>query len=255
MDTLSVVLITYNEEKHIGNCLDSILSVADEIIIVDSFSNDSTMDICNKYPTRIIQNKFRDFSSQRNFAMSLATKSYLLFIDADEVLSEELIAEISKLKNVGFAKEVYTINRLTSFCDKWIKHGMWYPDKIQRLIKQGIANWTGEVHEKLYFVKPPSKGFIKGHLLHYSYDSVGQLVEKLEKYTSIQSMQMFKEKKQVTWIKIYINPVWAFFSGYFLKLGLLDGWQGLIIQYSIAFQTKRKYVKLKKLYLGQKNNI
>ena len=100
MDTLSVVLITYNEEKHIGNCLDSILSVADEIIIVDSFSNDSTMDICNKYPTRIIQNKFRDFSSQRNFAMSLATKSYLLFIDADEVLSEELIAEISKLKKL-----------------------------------------------------------------------------------------------------------------------------------------------------------
>ena len=254
MDTLSVVLITYNEEKHIGKCLDSIMSVADEIVIVDSFSKDATMDICNKYPTKIIQNKFQDFSSQRNFAMSLATKSHLLCIDADEVLSEELAAEIALLKKEGFEKEVYTINRLTSFCGKWIKHGMWYPDKIQRLIKHGVAHWIGEVHEKLHFNKPPSKGFIKGHLLHYSYDSVGQLVEKLEKYTSIQSMQMFKEKKQATWIKIYINPVWAFFSGYFLKLGFLDGWQGIIIQYSIAFQTKRKYIKLKKLYLGENEN-
>jgi glycosyltransferase involved in cell wall biosynthesis len=255
MDTLSVILITYNEEKHIGKCLDSIMSVADEIIIVDSFSNDATIDICKHYPTKVIQNKFFDFSSQRNLAMSLASKSYLLFIDADEVLSEELADEISKFKNEGFEKEVYSINRLTSFCGKWIKHGMWYPDKIQRLIKQGVANWIGEVHEKLNFTIPPSKGFIKGHLLHYSYDSVGQLVEKLEKYTSIQSKQMFKENKKATWIKIYINPVWAFFSGYFLKLGFLDGWQGIIIQYSIAFQTKRKYIKLKKLYLSQKGNI
>jgi glycosyltransferase involved in cell wall biosynthesis len=255
MDTLSVILITYNEEKHIGKCLDSIMSVADEIIIVDSFSNDATIDICKHYPTKVIQNKFCDFSSQRNLAMSLASKSYLLFIDADEVLSEELAAEISKFKNEGFEKEVYSINRLTSFCGKWIKHGMWYPDKIQRLIKQGVANWIGEVHEKLNFTIPASKGFIKGHLLHYSYDSVGQLVEKLEKYTSIQSKQMFKENKKATWIKIYINPVWAFFSGYFLKLGFLDGWQGIIIQYSIAFQTKRKYIKLKKLYVSQKGNI
>jgi len=254
MDTLSVVIITYNEEKHIGKCLDSVVAVADEIVIVDSYSSDATMDICNKYPTKIIQNKFSDFSSQRNLAMSLATKSYLFFIDADEVISEELATEIGTLKKVGFEKDVYTINRLTNFCGKWIKHGMWYPDKIQRIVKHGVANWTGEVHEKLFFDKPPRKGFIKGHLLHYSYDSVGQLVEKLEKYTSIQSLQMFKEKKQVTWIKIYINPVWAFFSGYILKLGFLDGWQGIIIQYSIAFQTKRKYIKLKKLYLGQKGN-
>jgi glycosyltransferase involved in cell wall biosynthesis len=251
MDTLSVILITYNEEKHIGKCLDSVREVADEIIIVDSFSNDATLDICNKYPTKVIQNKFCDFSSQRNFAMSLASKSYLLFIDADEVLSDELADEISELKNKGFEKEAYTINRLTSFCGKWIKHGMWYPDKIQRLIKHGVANWIGEVHEKLVFINPPNKGFIKGHLLHYSYDSVGQLVEKLEKYTTIQSKQMFKEKKKATWIKIYINPLWAFISGYFLKLGFLDGWQGIIIQYSIAFQTKRKYVKLKNLYRGK----
>ena len=147
MDTLSAVIITYNEEKHIGKCLDSVVTVADEIIIVDSYSNDSTMDICNKYPTKIIQNKFSDFSSQRNLAMSLATKSYLLFIDADEVVSNELATEIAAFKKEGFKKDVYTINRLTSFCGKWIKHGMWYPDQIQRIVKYGVANWTGEVHE------------------------------------------------------------------------------------------------------------
>ena len=136
MDTLSVAIITYNEEKHISKCLDSITAVADEIIIVDSYSNDSTMDICNKYPTKIIQNKFSDFSSQRNLAMSLATKSYLLFIDADEVISDELATKIAALKKEGFVKDVYTINRLTRFCGKWIKHGMWYPDKIQRIVKQ-----------------------------------------------------------------------------------------------------------------------
>ena len=248
MDTLSVVIITFNEEMHIGRCLDSVKTVADEIIIVDSFSTDATLDICSKYDVKFHQNKFSDFSSQRNLAMSLASKSYLLFIDADEVLSEALTEEILALKIEGFNKEVYTLNRLTNFCGKWIKHGMWYPDKIQRLVKQDIAIWAGDVHENLTFQVSPTKGRIKGHLLHYSYDSVGQLVDKLEKYTSIQSKQMFKQKKKATWIKIYINPVWAFISGYFIKLGFLDGWQGLIIQYSIAFQTKRKYSKLKKLW-------
>ena len=248
MDTLSVIIITFNEEKHIGKCLDSIKNVADEIIIVDSFSTDATLDICSNYQVKLHQNKFCDFSTQRNLAMSLASMSYLLFIDADEVLSEQLTNEIVALKKEGFKNEVYTINRLTNFCGKWIKHGMWYPDKIQRLTKRGIGMWTGEVHENLTFITNPTKGFIKGHLLHYSYDSVGQLVDKLEKYTNIQSRQMFKQNKKATWIKIYINPVWAFISGYFIKLGFLDGWQGIIIQYSIAYQTKRKYMKLKNLY-------
>lgn len=249
METLSVLIITYNEEKHIVKCLESIKNIADEVIVVDSFSTDATLEICKKYEALVVQNKFCDFSSQRNFAIALATKSHVLFIDADEVLSEELAAEIASLKKTGFDQEVYTINRLTNFCGKWIKHGMWYPDKIQRLTKQGIGYWTGEVHENLTFITNPTKGFIKGHLLHYSYDSVGQLVDKLEKYTTIQSRQMFKQNKKATWIKIYINPIWAFISGYFIKLGFLDGWQGLIIQYSIAYQTRRKYIKLKQLYL------
>lgn len=248
MHTLSVVIITYNEEKHIGKCLDSLKRVADEIIIVDSFSRDATLDICNRYEVKLHQNKFSDFSSQRNLAMSMASKSHILFIDADEVLSEELVDEISKLKQAGFKNQVYTLNRITNFCGKWIKHGMWYPDKIQRLVQRGIGKWTGEVHENLTFDTSPTKGSIKGHLLHYSYDSVGQLVDKLEKYTTIQSKQMFNQKKKATWIKMYINPVWAFISGYFIKLGFLDGWQGIIIQYSIAYQTKRKYSKLKKLW-------
>jgi glycosyltransferase involved in cell wall biosynthesis len=254
MSTLSVVIIVYNEEKNIGRCLESVHKIADEIIIVDSFSTDSTVSICNQYPTIIIQNKFVDFSNQRNLGISKSTMSHLFFIDADEVLSEELTNEIITLKNSGFNHEVYTVNRLTSFCGKWIKHGMWYPDKIQRLIKNGVAKWTGEVHEKLAFNTLPSKGFIEGHLLHYSYDTIGQLVEKLEKYTNIQSKQMFKENKKATWIKLYINPIWAFISGYFIKLGILDGWQGLIIQYSIAYQTKRKYLKLRKLHLTETPN-
>jgi glycosyltransferase involved in cell wall biosynthesis len=248
MHTLSVVIITYNEEKHIGKCLDSLKQVADEIIIVDSFSTDDTLAICSHYEVKLYQNKFSDFSSQRNLAMSMASMSHILFIDADEVLSEELIGEIRKLKEEGFKNQVYTLDRITNFCGKWIKHGMWYPDKIQRLVQRGIAKWTGDVHENLTFDTSPTKGFVKGHLLHYSYDSVGQLVEKLEKYTTIQSKQMFHQKKKATWIKIFINPVWAFISGYFIKLGFLDGWQGIIIQYSIAYQTKRKYSKLKKLW-------
>jgi len=253
MSTLSVVIITYNEEKHISRCLESVTSIADEIIVVDSFSTDATLSICKQYPTIVVQNKFLDFSSQRNVAMSKATMSHVFFIDADEVVSEKLIQEILNLKKNGFGNQVYTVNRLTCFCGKWIKHGMWYPDKIQRVIQNGTAMWAGEVHEKLIFKTPPRKGFIKGHLLHYSYDTVGQLVEKLEKYTNIQSKQMFKENKKASWIKLYVNPVWAFISGYFIKLGLLDGWQGLIIHYSIAYQTKRKYLKLKQLQLAQKS--
>lgn len=253
MNTLSILIITYNEEKNIAKCLESVLNIADEIIIVDSFSNDSTISICKKYPTNIIQNKFVNFSDQRNIAITKATMSHLLFIDADEILSDELANNIKGLKNNGFKHDVYVINRITNLCGKWIKHGMWYPDKIQRLIKKGVAKWTGDVHEKLKFNSEPSKGFIKGHLLHYSYDSVGQLVEKLEKYTNIQSKQMHRENKKANWIKLYINPIWAFISGYFIKLGILDGWQGLIIQYSIAYATRRKYVKLKQIQIAEKS--
>jgi glycosyltransferase involved in cell wall biosynthesis len=245
MHSISAIIITYNEEKHIAACLSSLKNVADEIIVLDSFSTDNTAAICHSYPVIFKQNKFINFASQRNIAMSYATKSYLLFIDADEVLSESLIASLIQLKQKGFDKKVYTLNRMTNFCGKWIKHGMWYPDKIQRIIASGEGKWVGEVHEKLQFHNAVSKGLVNGHLLHYSYDSIKALVEKLEKYTTMQSKEMQLAGKKAPIYKMMINPLWAFLNGYFFKLGFLDGWQGFIIQYSIAYQTYRKYVKLR----------
>ena len=157
MHSISAIIITYNEEKHIAACLSSLKNVADEIIVLDSFSTDNTAAICHSYPVIFKQNKFINFASQRNIAMSYATKSYLLFIDADEVLSESLIASLIQLKQKGFDKKVYTLNRMTNFCGKWIKHGMWYPDKIQRIIASGEGKWVGEVHEKLQFHTVVSK--------------------------------------------------------------------------------------------------
>jgi len=253
MHPLSVVLITYNEEKNIARCLNSLKAVADEIIIVDSFSTDATEKICTEHAVKFYQNKFIDFSTQRNFALSKVTQPYALFIDADEVLSDALIQEILTTKKNGFEKEVYTINRLTNFCGKWIKHGMWYPDILQRLIKVGVGNWEGQVHESIQFTQPFTTGAFKGHLLHYSFASIESLVNKINKYTTMQAIDMHAKGKKAPFYKLYINPLWAFIHGYFFKLGLLDGWQGFLIHFSIAYQTLLKYTKLRQLYQQELN--
>ena len=248
MSTISVIVITYNEAKNITRLLKSVNGIADEIIIIDSFSTDETEQHCQLFNARFIQRSFTDFADQRNASIEFATMDYLMFLDADEELSEVLAQQLMLMKQNGMDKDAYHFNRFNNFCGKWIRHGMWYPEKIERIIKKGKGNWQGKIHETLQPVKGATVQKIKGDLLHYSYTNLESLVSKLNKYTTLQVLEMAEKKKPAPLFKLFINPFWAFINGYFLRLGFLDGWEGFIIHQSIAYQTMIKYAKLRHHY-------
>ena len=250
---LSVVIITFNEEKNIGRCLENIRGIADEIIVVDSYSTDNTEKICNQYQVRFIKNPFEGNIKQQSFACSQASHEYILSLDADEILSETLKNNILFLKKEAFGKDAYLMNRCTSLCGHWIKHGMWYPDKKLRLYRSAKGHWGGTEPHGLVIMQPKSSlGYVKGDILHYSYSSMEEVIVRNNKYTNIMAKTMLSQGKKATWFHLTISPVWAFLSGYIFKMGFLDGPDGFFIASSVAYQTMTKYAKLLKLQNGRK---
>ncbi|MBS4043939.1 MAG: glycosyltransferase family 2 protein [Chitinophagaceae bacterium] len=251
MQNLSVAIITFNEEKNIARCLDSIKEIANEIVVVDSYSTDHTEQICKQYGVKFFSQKFLGYIEQKNYALELCKNQYVLCLDADECLSETLIQSIKKLKQSGFSSDAYTMNRCTNFCGKWIKHGTWYPDRKLRLINQQKGKWGGvNPHDKLELKQKGSIKFLKGDIHHYSYYTVEEVLTQQNKFTTIQAQAMFEQGKRSSWFKLFFNPIIAFKSGYFLKLGFLDGADGFFIAWTVAYNTMVKYYKLMRL---QKN--
>lgn len=247
MSTISVVIITFNEEKNIEECIKRVLLFADEIIIIDSFSTDSTELICKKFDVKFIKRHFNNYSTQRNFAFELSKMDFIFFLDADEFVSGELVLSLLKLKNIGMEYDAYMISRYNNFCGKWINHGMWYPEKLVRIIRNGKGIWKGEIHEKLEVYGNTRKKLIEGDLQHYSYRNLESFINKMNNYTTVQVDSMMANNKKAPLYKLFINPIWAFTHGYFLKLGFLDGWEGYLIHKTIAYSTLIKYSKLRRL--------
>ena len=251
MTHLSVVIITYNEEKNIGRCLESVKDVADEIIVVDSISTDGTKAICASYGVKFIEQPFLGYIEQKNFAMNCATHDYALSLDADECLSDELKKSILIEKQNGLTSDCYRMNRLSSFCGQWIKHGTWYPDRKVRLINRKKGKWGGvNPHDKIIMNEGARLKQLKGDILHYTYETIEQIMEQTNKFTTIQSKAMFEQGKRSSVLKLVINPLTAFISSYFIKRGFLDGYNGFIIARYSSHATLAKYAKL--LHLQQK---
>jgi glycosyltransferase involved in cell wall biosynthesis len=168
---LSVVIITFNEERNIERCLLSVQQLADEILVVDSFSKDKTLEICEKYQAKVIQNPFEGHIQQKNFAMQQAQFDWILSLDADEALSEELSKSIAHIKSISKQEiNLFEMNRLTNYCGAWVKHCGWYPDTKVRLVNRQFAKWGGvNPHDKLEGSKQEKVAFLKGDILHYSY--------------------------------------------------------------------------------------
>lgn len=254
MVKLSVVIITLNEEKNIQRCLESVMPVADEIVVVDSFSTDSTEKICSKYGVRFVKHEFEGYIEQKNFALSLADNNYVLSLDADEALSDELKNSILEAKK-DFAKSGYTMNRLTNYCGKWVKHSGWYPDRKLRLFNRTLGNWGGiNPHDKFIFFKKESVKQLRGDLLHYSYYTVEEHYKQSERFSNIAARSYFEKGKKATWIKLWINPGVKFFLDYIIKLGFLDGQTGFRICSITAGSTYQKYRKLKAIYESEKSD-
>ncbi len=249
MPQLSVVIITFNEEKNIGRCLDSIKEIADDIVVLDSFSNDKTKEICISKGARFIQHKFDGHIEQKNRAITHAKYPHILSLDADEAIDEQLKKNISHLKN-NWVKNGYYMNRLTNYCGKWIHHCGWYPDKKLRLWDSRKGKWGGtNPHDKFEILQEHlNTGHIKGDILHYSYYTINDHLKQTEYFTTISAKALFKNGKKATFEKLYISPIIRFFTSYFLKLGILDGYYGFVVCKISAKSTFLKYRKLKDLY-------
>ncbi|HVJ66247.1 MAG TPA: glycosyltransferase family 2 protein [Bdellovibrionota bacterium] len=247
---ISALIITYNEEKNIARCLDALVGLADEIVVVDSYSTDRTPEICRAYPkVRFLQNPFAGHIEQKNFALDQATGDYQLSLDADEVLSPELQRSIAQAKAAGFGAEAYRFNRRTHYVDRWIKHCGWYPDTKLRLVRRGTARWGGQnPHDKLIPKNPRARTvWLHGDLLHYSYASIAEHVQQTNKFTSIAAEALHRQgKRSCTW-KIFTRPLLQFVRDYFFKLGFLDGKYGFVICYINGLSALLKYAKLKEL--------
>jgi glycosyltransferase involved in cell wall biosynthesis len=246
---LSVVIITLNEEGNIGRCIQSVLQVADEIIVVDSLSTDKTKAICQTLPVVFIEQPFLGFIEQKNFALQKATHEFILSLDADEALSDSMIAFLKEEKVNGFSSDAYGFNRFNNYCGQWIRHGTYYPDRKLRLIKSGTASWGGQnPHDKLIPINNAAIRYVKVDILHYIYRSYDEHISQMNKFSTIAANALFQKNKKPSWLKVIVHPGWAFFSAFFLRLGFLDGWNGYMIARLQAFQTFGKYSKLIQLH-------
>ncbi len=242
---VSVVIITFNEEKNIGRCLDSVKDVGDDIVVIDSFSSDSTESICKVKSVRFVQHKFEGHIEQKNWAITQARFPHILSLDADETLSEELKKSIVHIKN-NWVKDGYYMNRLTNYCGQWIYHCGWYPDRKLRLWDSRKGKWGGtNPHDKYQlFEGEKATGFLKGNILHYSYNSISEHYRQADKFSTIASKEMHLKGRAVSVPMIYIKTAFKFLRNYFIKLGFLDGKYGFIICRITAWETYLKYLKL-----------
>ncbi|HEX2959140.1 MAG TPA: glycosyltransferase [Chitinispirillaceae bacterium] len=255
MPEISVVIITFDEEQNIERCLRSVARVADEIIVVDSYSTDRTEEIARKFNITFVQHPFDGHIEQKNYALSLATYPHVLALDADEALSEELESNILKIKE-NWVHDAYYFNRLTNYINKWVYHCGWYPDRKIRLWDKRKGSWGGiNPHDQVIMQPGSSLAFIRGDLLHYSYYSIRQHVAQYDKFSSIMAQEYFKKRKHAGLLTITVNPLWKFIQGYFIKRGFLDGYYGFVICVLSAHATLLKFVKLRELYDKEKITI
>ena len=202
MIKLSVVIITFNEEQNIGRCIRSVQEIADEIIVVDSFSTDGTEDICKKLGAHFIRNAFEGYIEQKNFAATHTSFNHILSLDADEELSEKLKVSIRDVKET-WMHESYSMNRLSNYCGKWIRHGSWYPDRKIRLFEKGKGKWGGHnPHDKFIPANENDTGFLKGDLHHYSYYSIEGHVAQANKFSTIGAKSAYDAGKGSGILKI-----------------------------------------------------
>ncbi len=247
---LSLTIITKNEEDSIRRCIQSV-PFADEVIVVDSGSTDRTVAICKELGARVVvTHDYPGNGPQKNRALDLARGEWVLSLDADEWLSPELQEEVQRLIAVGSPEvTAYRFRRLSSFCGKYIRHSGWWPDWIIRLGRRGKVRFNEELaHDRMQVDGTIASA--KGIILHESYTSVEEFLEKINRYSTAGCLMQEQRGRKGSLMKALAHGAWAFLRTYVLRAGFLDGREGFIIAVSAAESSYYKYVKL--IYLGQK---
>ncbi len=242
MEPISATIITLNEEKNIGEALES-LGWADEIVVVDAGSSDATLDICRRFTDRIYHREWTGFVDQKNFSVEKASHHWIFSLDADERPSPALRTEIRQLSNSGFGSHGYRIPRVAYFMGRWIRHGDWYPDRQLRLFDRRQGRWQGgRVHESVKINGEP--GLLTGEILHYTYRSLADYLKRLETYSSLAAADCDQRGKTSGAGNLVAHPLATFLKAYILKRGFLDGGPGLMVAGMGAISVFFKYAKL-----------
>ncbi|HMP72981.1 MAG TPA: glycosyltransferase family 2 protein [Kiritimatiellia bacterium] len=248
---ITACVTTYNEERNIRRCLDS-LAWCDEIVVVDSFSTDATVEICRTYTDRVVQHEWLGYIGQKNLIRKMATHDWLLFVDADEEVSAGLRAEIlNTFEGKDDHVYGYEFPRMVYYLGKWIRYGEWYPDIKLRLFHRDHGRSGGQEPHDQVFVTGEVKR-LKGVLYHYTYDDIRDHLETVNRFSSITAHEKFKEGERFRWMDFLLRPKIRFFKGYVVKRGFLDGFHGLLIALVSSFGVYVKYAKLWELAFQQR---
>lgn len=246
---ISATIIAYNEERNLPRAIES-LRCADEIVVVDSGSTDRTVELAGKLGARVVESAWLGYAMQKNFAAEQAVNDWILSLDADESLSEALEAELWQWKKRTPDRDAYTMPRLAQYLGRWIRHSGWYPDRKVRLYDRRKARWEGEyVHESVKV--SGTVGHFESNLLHFTCDSLSEHLRTMDRYTTLAAEQLLASGTEVTWGRLILEPVWTFFSTYILKLGFLDGVEGLAIANMAALYNFLKYAKARFMSPGR----
>ena len=246
---ISATIVAFNEELNIGRAIASLRlgDCSDEIVVVDSGSTDRTREIAASLGARVIEEPWRGYAGQKNFAASCAAFDWILSIDADEELTSGLAAEIAGLKTKNLSQfDGWAMPRLARYLGRWIRHSGWYPDRKVRLYNRQKAAWQGDyVHESVQTSGPV--GHLENDLLHFTCDSLSQHLRTLDRYTTLAAQSVVASGKPVPFRRLVVDPPWTFVRSYILQSGFLDGGHGFVIAGLAGFYTFMKYAKAREL--------
>jgi glycosyltransferase involved in cell wall biosynthesis len=239
-----------DEEDRLADCLDS-LDFCDEIVVVDSHSKDGTRELAARRGARVIERDWPGHVAQKEFAVRAAAHDWVLCVDADERISRELRAEILALRDAGFpGRAGWRFPRLSSYLGRWMRHGGWYPDRQLRLFDRRRGRWGGhDPHDRVQLDGAP--GTLRGQLLHHPYRSLAEHLRTIDKYTTIMAEGLYKRGKRAHVGHLVVGPCVRFVRSYFIDLGLLEGWRGLLQAFLSAHYGRMKYAKLLVLQQGR----
>lgn len=243
MSKLSVAIITFNEESNLADCIRSVQPVADEVVVLDSFSTDRTIEIAAHCGAKVYQEKFSGFTHQKSRVAELCTNDFILSVDADERLSTELLRSILEEKRLGFSAQAYSMNRLNFYCGKPIKTCGWYPDTKIRLWQKNKAQWQGgQVHEQMMVNDNAKAKHLEGDLWHYTYPTKEEMIKQIVRFSHLAANDLKMESKVFLFIKMCFSPMVRFVRNYIFKLGFTSGKAGWEICYH---QSREVYLRYK----------
>ncbi|UTH75287.1 glycosyltransferase family 2 protein [Chromobacterium sp. IIBBL 290-4] len=248
--TLGVAIITKNAAAHFEKCLAAAKAVADDIVVIDSGSTDGTPDIARSHGARVfVDADWPGFGPQKNRALDQLATDWVLSLDADEVLTDELAHSIRQAVASG-EDAVFSLSRLSNLCGRWMRYSGWRPDHVARLFRRGRARFSDDlVHERLVFEGEPL--LLSGELLHYSFDDLDEVVDKMNRYSSAGAQQRFaRGKRGGSMASVIAKACWSFCRTYLLRRGFLDGREGFVI--AVANAEGTFYRQLKLLYLSER---